>query len=32
METVLCAALDTASYQHELEAGTVYGDPYCVQL
>ena len=26
METVLCAAVGTASYQHELEADTVYGD------
>jgi hypothetical protein len=26
METILCAAVGTESYQHELEACTVYGD------
>jgi hypothetical protein len=26
METVLCAAVGTASYQHGLEAVTVYGE------
>ena len=26
METVLCAAVGTARYQHEFEACTVYGD------
>jgi len=27
METVLCAAVGTASHHHGLEACTVYGDP-----
>ena len=32
METVLCAAVGTASNQHWLEAGTVYGDRMCAAV
>jgi len=32
METVLCAAVGTASYQQGLEACTVYGDLLCAAV
>ena len=32
METLLCAAVDTAKHKHGLEACTVYGDLLCAAV